>query len=153
MRALFWGPCLGAALGFSLSADAQPVLTVTTDTEELGTIPMPEGQDICLRWRHSVTGGKVADCFANRAGQLMLTRSYLHDFAAGLGEVEGRGTLTPAPGGGYWITDMDEPLSENSLTLRIGSERVGHILYAGDTVLPLSTLAPGARASLTLRAD
>lgn len=144
MKSLIWGPCLGAALVCNVAAG--PVLHVTTEAGEIGALPMPEGREICLRWNHSVTGGKVADCFENRAGALVLTRAYLHDFAAGLGEVPGRGQLKSAAGGGYWITGIDEVLPDNTLTLRIGTARVDHML--GD--LPLSQRAPGARAHLTL---
>ncbi len=153
MRATLAGPWFAAALALALPVGAGPVLEVSIDGSVQHSLPAPEGQDICLHWAHSVTGGKVADCFENRAGQLLLTRSYLHDFAAGLGEVPGRGALEAAADGGYWITGMDEPVAGNVLSLRIGAPAVGHTLRTGDTVLPLSELAPGARARLTLIAD
>jgi len=131
-----------AALLLSGSALADPVLQAQgRDGLIIAALPMPQDQEICLHWAHSVTGGKVADCFENRRGQLTLTRSYLHDFAAGLGEVEGRGTLTPAPQGGYWIIEIDEPLPDNRLALRTGSGAVGHRLVAGEktVALPLKT--------------
>ena len=153
MRSGIRGLCIGAALFAALPTGAEPLLKVHTDDNVLATLPLPEGQEACLSWAHSVTGGKVADCFENRAGHLVLTRSYLHDFAAGLGEVPGRGVLISAPEGGYWIEHMDEPMPDNALTLRIGSARVGHRLTTDDTMLPLSELAPGKRARLTLSAD
>ena len=117
----------------------------------LAQLPMREGAEICLRWSHSVTGGAVADCFENRAGRLTLTRSFLHDYAAGLGEVAGRGQVVAAPRGGYWIVDIDEAMPANSLTLRNGSDRVGHILAAAGQELPVSDyVARGARVSLHL---
>ncbi len=142
--------CILAALLMALPAWAEPFVEIRIDGSVLRTLPLPEGQELCLTWAHSVTGGKVADCFENLAGQLVLTRSYLHDFAAGLGEVAGRGRLVPATGGGYWIEQMNEPLPDNTLTLRIGSARVGHVLRMADHVIPLSELAPGARALLIL---
>ncbi len=144
---------LTAALALALPAGAEPFLEISVEGSVLRTLPLPEDQEICLTWAHSVTGGKVADCFENRAGQLVLTRSYLHDFAAGLGEVEGRGKLTSAPGGGYWIEDMDEPLPDNRLHLRVGAPQVGHRLTGREVDIPLSELAPGARAILTLSAE
>jgi hypothetical protein len=131
-------------------ASADPMLRVATANGVIAAIPMPDGAEICLHWAHSVTGGAVADCFANRAGRLVLDRAYLHDFAAGLGEVVGRGTLTPAPEGGYWIIGINETLPDNRLTLRIGPPRVGHRLdWAGGSVA-LSDIAPNRRADLHL---
>ena len=136
-----------AALFLSAPALAGPALAGPAlqaqgrDGGVIAAFPMPEGHEICLHWAHSVTGGKVADCFENRMDRLTLTRSYLHDFAAGLGEVEGRGTLTPAPQGGYWIMDINEALPDNRLALRTGSGAVGHRLVAGEktVALPLQT--------------
>lgn len=116
----------------------------------LGHLPFAPGQEICLRWQHSVTGGAVADCFENHAGQLTLTRSYLHDFAAGLGELAGRGTISPAPEGGYWITGMAEPIPGNELRLRVGASAVNHRLTSADGALALSQLAAGRLVLLRL---
>ncbi|MDD7971196.1 DUF1850 domain-containing protein [Roseinatronobacter alkalisoli] len=141
-----------AALFLPTIATADPALQARLPTGDLlGQLPMPEGAEICLRWAHSVTGGAVADCFENRAGQLTLTRSYLHDFAAGLGEVTGRGSLIPAQGGGYWIVGMDEVIPANSLSLRIGSVQTGHRLTDATQELALSAeAAQGARVWLHL---
>jgi hypothetical protein len=131
---------------------AESVLDVRLGSGEvLAQWPMAEGQELCLTWAHSVTGGKVADCFTNTAGQFMLMRSYLHDFAAGLGEVAGRGTLRPAQGGGYWIEGIEEAMPENTLLLRIGAAPVGHILQLGAKHLALSQLAPNQPARIILK--
>lgn len=153
------GRSFGAALAFCLCGAAgplaaQPVLAIVTeDGAVTGRLDFAPDQEICLTWAHSVTGGKVADCFENRRNALVLTRSYLHDFAAGLGEVAGRGTIAPAPEGGYWITGIDETIPDNALTLRIGSARVGHVLSNGSQSLKLSDMAPGARVLLRLQPD
>lgn len=147
--------------GGSAPARSGPVLEVrpvgggtpgreAPDSEPIGALPMPEGTEICLHWSHSVTGGDVIDCFENRGGRLTLVRSFLHDFAAGLGTVEGRGTLAPAAGGGYWITGIDEALPRDRLTLRVGRAQVGHRLVGPEGMLALSELAPGTLVALTL---
>lgn len=139
----FAGRLLLAALflpapAYAKAALADPVFQARmADGAVVASLPMPEGQELCLHWAHSVTGGAVADCFENRDERLTLTRSYLHDFAAGLGEVAGRGTLIPAEQGGYWIADIDEPLPGNRLALRSGSASVGHRLEAGAHAVPL----------------
>jgi hypothetical protein len=109
-----------------------------------------DGAEWCLWWNHSVTGGAVADCFVNAAGRMILARSYLHDFAAGLGTIEGRGTLHSAPGGGYWIEGMNEPVANDMLVLRVGSIAVDHRLRIGEDEYGLSAQAAGKRVSLRL---
>lgn len=130
---------------------AQGALVVETQAGlEIGELAFAPGQDICLTWAHSVTGGPVADCFSNKDGVLTLKRSYLHDFAAGLGEVTGRGTLRSATGGGYWIDAIDEAIPGNALRLRVGAPRVGHVLTDGTNRINLSARAAGARVILRL---
>lgn len=143
-------PLVAALLLCPASVCADPVLRVTTSAGVVAAVPMPDNAKICLHWAHSVTGGAVADCFVNVAGRLVLDSAYLHDFAAGLGEIARRGTIAPAPNGGYWIKDIDEPLPDNRLTLRIGPPRVGHRLEWRGGVVALSDLAPNQRAELNL---
>jgi len=130
---------------------AGPVLQVETVMgRALGSVSMAEGDEICLSWAHSVTGGDVADCFENRAGRLLLTRSYLHDFAAGLGEVPERGTLTSATDGGYWITGIEEAMPDNRFSLWVGDGAIGHVLTGRTGSLDLSQIAAGQRVSVIL---
>jgi hypothetical protein len=107
-----------------------------------------EVAEFCLHWNHSVTGGAVADCFDTKGGTLVLTRSYLHDFAAGLGHLPGRGIQIAAPGGGYWILEIDENVPGNALPLRVGAQAVDHRLVAGETDISLSAIAAGQRVTL-----
>lgn len=147
LRAALLGCCLLAAAPL-MAQDA--LLVETRGGLSLGQLDFDAGTEICLSWSHSVTGGPVADCFENKDGMMMLTRSFLHDFAAGLGEVAGRGTIRSAEGGGYWIEDIDEAIPGNALTLRVGAPPVGHILTGPGKTLRLSTLAAGARVTLRL---
>ncbi len=135
----------------ALSQGAQAdILRVEGRDGTLAETDVAEGAEWCLTWNHSVTGGAVADCFVNVAGRMMLSRSYLHDFAAGLGTVEGRGTLRSAPGGGYWIDGIDEHLAGNALVLRVGSPSVAHRLRVGTRAVALSDLAAVQRVTLRL---
>ncbi len=113
----------------------------------------PDPGEWCLHWRHSVTGGAVADCFGSEDGRLMLRRSYLHDAAAGLGHIPGRGEMRPDPGGGYWIDHIDEPLAQNRLILRVGQPRVGHELRFDALRVPLSDRVAGQRVEIRLLPD
>lgn len=140
-----------ASLVWATPLRAQPHLVVETRNGlVIGQLRFDPGQELCLSWSHSVTGGPVSDCFENRDGILTLTRSYLHDFAAGLGEIAGRGTLRSAEGGGYWIDGIDEAIPDNALPLRVGAPRVGHVLTGSEQRLNLSTIAAGARVNLRL---
>ncbi len=126
---------------------------VGPDGRVLARLPFPRGAEVCLRWAHSVTGGAVADCFRNRDGRMVLARSYLHDYAAGLGEVQGRGTLRPADDGGYWITGIDEVMPRDGLPLRVGPPRVGHRLQGAGQKRDLSAVAANRRVLLRVVPD
>ncbi|MBN2760693.1 MAG: DUF1850 domain-containing protein [Rhodobacteraceae bacterium] len=142
-----------AALFLALPAHAGDVLQVA-DAQGRPVAEMPfDGGEICLTWAHSVTGGAVADCFAARDGRLILVGSYLHDYAAGLGEVAGRGRVMPAEDGGYWIVEIDEPMPPGGLPLRIGPARVGHKLTGAAGVVDLSALAANTLVTLRVRPD
>ena len=150
MRGWNRGRLFGAALFLALPAGADTLEVRLASGHLLAAWPMANGQEACLTWAHSVTGGKVVDCFVNDAGRLVLARSFLHDFAAGLGEVAGRGHLRAAEGGGYWIEAIDEAMPGNRLALRIGAHAVDHRLRIGTDGLALSQIAPGAAAALIL---
>ncbi len=139
------GRLLAAAL-VAAGPAAAGSLTVWSDGATVAEAPLPEGAEWCLSWNHSVTGGAVADCFVNEDGTMVLERSYLHDFAAGLGDVPGRGTIRPAAEGGYWIEGIHEVV--DPLVLRVGRPSTDHRIRAGDTVIPLSRIVPGARVTI-----
>ena len=104
----------GGALSLLLTASsgmAEPArpgggaaaLTATlSDGTEIARLPVPEGGEWCVLWRHSVQGFEVADCYENRGGRMVLMRSHQPDFAAGLGHIPGRGRQASDGDGGYW---------------------------------------------------
>ncbi len=102
----------------------------------------------CLVWTHSVKGFEVEDCFRQDAGVLMLERSHQPDFAAGLGDIPGRGQVVSDGAGGYWIEGIDAPLPGDAVPLRIGTAAVNHRLRIGEREWSLSARAPGASAVL-----
>ncbi|HSH49024.1 MAG TPA: DUF1850 domain-containing protein [Halomonas sp.] len=101
--------------------------------EPLVSVPMPAGAGWCLAWNHSVEGFTVHDCYRNRAGRMLLERSHLPDFAAGLDHVPGRGRQISDGRGGYWIEDINEPVPGNRYRLRVGSLAVNHRLVSHGT--------------------
>ncbi|MCD8512438.1 MAG: DUF1850 domain-containing protein [Nitrincola sp.] len=120
-----------------------------TENSTIAQIPIIDRQ-WCLHWNHSVTGIAVEDCYRINDRQMLLNHSWQPDFAAGLGHVEGRGELSLHPEGGYLISHIDEPVPNNLLWLRVGSNRVAHTVHTGDTQLNLSALAAGQRVQILL---
>lgn len=143
------GAALLATAPLVAAQEGAVLLELSADGEVLARLPLGPDGDFCLSWSHSVTGGAVADCFRLTSAGLVLERSFLHDFAAGLGHLPGRGTQRPAPGGGYWIEGIDEPVPGGVLALRVGGPSVGHrIETSAGAMLDLTALAAGRRLRL-----
>lgn len=145
------GPLIAVLLipNMALSQQMRQGLQIIDDRGAvLAQLPVADGAQFCLRWNHSVTGGKVADCFEITGGRMVLDRSFLHDYAAGLGSIPGRGVVRAAKGGGYWIEDMNEPVADNMLRLRVGGPAVDHRLEGPGWQIDLSALANGQRVIL-----
>jgi len=104
----------------------------------------------CLYWNHSVTGDGVIDCYVDDHGKMVLHRAYQPDFAAGLGHYPGRGKLTSAENGGYWIEDIDEAVPGNAYVLRVGSLAVNHRIVTENDEINLSKMAEHTRVTIRL---
>ena len=146
---------IGGAL-FALLLSPLPVaagsLTATlADTGALlAEAEVPEGTGWCVLWRHSVKGFEVQDCYVNRNGKMVLDRSHLPDFAAGLDHIPGRGIQLSDGHGGYWIEDLNEPVPGNAYILRPGTMKVDHRLQIGDRIVSLSAVAEHLRVRIAL---
>ncbi|MGB7286408.1 MAG: DUF1850 domain-containing protein [Salaquimonas sp.] len=117
-------------------------LTATlADGTQIASLPISNGAGWCVIWNHSVAGFEVSDCYENRGGQMVLTRSHQPDFAAGLGHLIGRGKQVSDGAGGYWILEIDEPVPGNSYVLRPGGPAVNHRLRTDTQEVSLSALA------------
>ncbi|MDI5891263.1 DUF1850 domain-containing protein [Halomonas rhizosphaerae] len=143
--------CAGLAAGSPAFAVDQARLEVLdADGERLVSVPMPEGEGWCLEWNHSVEGFPVLDCYRHREGRMVLERSHLPDFAAGLDHIPGRGRQVSDGEGGYWIEAIDEPVPGNAYRLRVGALRVDHRLVIDGTRVSLSGLAENRRVTIRL---
>ena len=144
------GLCALLLLTATFSAAAGELVATLEDGSEIARLPVPEGAGWCVLWHHSVKGFEVSDCYENRAGQMVLVRAHLPDFAAGLDHIPGRGRQVSDGQGGYWILDIDEPVVGNAYVLRPGLGIVDHRLQVGDTTVSLSAAAPRARVTIAL---
>ncbi len=142
--------CAGLMAGGPASGADEALLEVLNeDGETLVSLPMPEGERWCLEWNHSVEGFPVLDCYRHREGRMVLERSHLPDFAAGLDHIPGRGRQVSDGEGGYWIEAIDEPVPGNAYRLRVGAMRVNHRLVVDGERISLSRLA--ANQPVTVR--
>ena len=145
-------PFLSLALMLPLPAFAgQLVITLADTGTELARLDVPEGARWSVLWHHSVDGYEVEDIYENHDGAMLLKRSHLPDFGAGLGHIPGRGRQVSDGAGGYWIEDIDEPVPGNAYVLRPGrAATVDHRLRSGDIEVSLSALAEHRRVRIAL---
>ncbi len=144
------------ALLLSVLATAAPAGSLVATDEagaEIARFDVAEGAGWCVLWNHSVQGFPVTDCYENREGRMVLTRSRQPDFAAGLGHIPGRGQQVSDGQGGYWILGIDEPVPGNAYVLRPGAGPVDHRLQVGDRTVSLSAVAARQRVRIELRKD
>ena len=139
-RRRFW---IGGGLAVLLVLGAiWPIrgVEVRSDGRCLLFLPLAEGEHLELTWRHSVDHIRVRDVFTRRRDGLFLLASHQPYFAAGLGEIPGRGRVVGTAAHGLAIVDMDERLER--LPLRIGSEEVAHTLLHRGRAYDLSARYP-----------
>jgi hypothetical protein len=152
-RAAGGGLCALLLLLSAACASAGTLTATREDGTAIARLDVPEGSGWCILWRHSVKGFEVSDCYENRAGRMVLVRSHLPDFAAGLDHIPGRGRQVSDGMGGYWIEDLDEAVPGDAYILRPGSMAVDHRIAAGETVISLSAQAPRERVRIALNPD
>lgn len=129
---------------------ADVLVATIEDGTEIARFDVPQGTQWCVLWNHSVKGFPVSDCYENQAGRMVLVRSHVPDFAAGLGHIPGRGRQVSDGQGGYIIHDINEPVPGNAYVLRPGSGSVDHRLQVKDSIVSLSAVAPRARVRIAL---
>lgn len=132
------------------AAEAATLRAIVVGGPEIARFEVADGEGWCVVWHHSVQGFEVLDCYENRSGAMVLVRSHQPDFAAGLGHIPKRGRQVSDGEGGYWILDIDEPVSGNAYILRPGIGAVDHRLRQGTREVSLSAAAPRERVRIEL---
>ena len=120
MRPVIGGGLLALLLSPTVTHADTLTATVIDTGAEIFRAEVPDGARWCVLWHHSVQGFEVEDCYENRAGRMVLVRSHLPDFAAGLDHIPGRGRQVSDGRGGYWIEDLDEAVPGDAYVLRPG---------------------------------
>lgn len=148
---------LMAALALCLAAlpagAAELVVSLADSGAELARLPVAEGGRWSILWHHSVDGYEVEDIYEDRAGTMMLVRSHMPDYGAGLGHVPGRGREVSDGSGGYWVEDIDEPVPGNAYVLRPGRPSVDHRIRTATDEISLTALAEHRRVRIALIPD
>lgn len=141
-------------IGAGLPAAPAPAGQLTVSSAETGAVlavvAVPEGSGWSVLWNHSVRGFAVEDQYRNINGRMVLVRSHLPDFAAGLDHIPGRGTQVSDGQGGYWIEDIDEAVPGNAYVLRPGDTSVNHRIRTDETEINLTALAANRRVRIAL---
>jgi hypothetical protein len=125
-------------------------LTVTTRSGDvLVRTPLPPDATWRLEWRHSVAQVRIVEVFAWRDGTLYVTDQFTPFLdIAGLGNFDGRGTLTQLSDGSYHLSHIDLALHGNAHDLIIGSERAPTVLVVGGHRFELSESHPATHARI-----
>ena len=131
---------LGVGLFLSLPV---PGLLLCVEGRPVSWLPLKEGERLELSWVHSVSGIRVREVFRYQNGTLFFTETHNPWFAAGLGEVPGRGRVVAEAGHAVAIVGIDEPAW--GMVFRLGAPSVDHTLWYRGRPLRLSRCYPHAR--------
>ncbi|MCB1389972.1 MAG: DUF1850 domain-containing protein [Rhodobacteraceae bacterium] len=129
------------------------VVSLVDTGDVLARLPVADGGRWSVLWHHSVDGYEVEDVYEDRGGDMVLIRSHLPDFGAGLGHIPGRGRQTSDGQGGYWIEDIDEAVPGNAYVLRPGRAPVNHRIRTATDEISLTALAEHRRVRIALEPD
>jgi len=136
-----------AGVGLLLSWP-RPGLCLFVGERPVAWLALREGEELELTWVHSVSGIPVREVFRYQDGTLYLVETHNPWFAAGLGEVPGRGRVVAEEGHAVAIVDIDEPALD--LVFRLGSPEVDHTLWHRGRPYRLSRCFPHERLSWRL---
>ena len=125
-----------------------PGLLLRVAGRPVAWLPLAEGERLEVTWAHSVSEIPVREVFRFRGGRLLFTETHNPWFAAGLGEVPGRGRVVAEAGHAVAIVGIDEPAE--GLVFRLGAPGVDHTLWHRGRPYHLSRCFPHERLSWKL---
>ncbi len=120
-----------------------PGLLLRVDGRPVAWLRLRDGERLELTWLHSVSGIPVREVFRYRGGRLLFTATHNPWFAAGLGEVPGRGRVVAEAGHAVAIVGIDEPAG--GIVFRLGAPDIDHTLWYRGRAYRLSRCFPHRR--------
>ena len=134
-----------AGVGLLLASWPVPGMLLQIDARPVAWLPLENGEDLELTWVHSVSGIPVREVFRYQDGTLYFEETHNPWFAAGLGEVPGRGRVVSEAGHAVAIVGIHEPAWD--FVFRLGAPEIDHTLWYRGRPLRLSRCFPHARLS------
>lgn len=133
-------------LGLVLAAflPKHDVVVVTLGDRIYATIPLDKGEELVYCYIHSVERSEVREYFTIMRGTLVLTRTAMKSFGAGLPTEQAEGFSFQE---GWYILEMERPVPK--LVLRV-SPFLEQKLMTEKTFVDLSGLESGLRVELRL---
>jgi len=134
-----------AGVGLLLVSWPVPGMLLRVNGRPVAWLPLADGERLELTWVHSVSGIPVREVFRYQGGTLYFAETHNPWFAAGLGEVPGRGRVVSEAGHAVAIVDINEPAW--SFVFRLGAPEIDHTLWYRGRPLRLSRCYPHERLS------
>lgn len=145
-RRLLAAGTAGAALllVLGLAVPVWPAVTVSTEGDRLAVL---DTETVTISYVHSIDGLPIEEDLRASDEELIVERTRLRQFGAGMGHIEGEGKGHSQ--GKWWVVDDMERRIGPDLHLRVGAPTVDHRLRSGDVELALSQCLAGERVTLT----
>lgn len=119
---------------------------VTVSSEE-GALALLDHDKLSISYVHSIDGLPVEEDLRVNGSELIVERTRLRQFGAGMGHIEGQGH--GYSDGEWWVLDGLERHIGQDLHLRVGLPNIDHRLRAGETELHLSRCMAGERVTIS----
>jgi len=134
-----------AGVGLLLASWPVPGMLLRVNGRPVAWLPLADGEQVALTWVHSVSSIVVKEVFRYQNGTLYFMETHNPWFAAGLGEVPGRGRVVSEAGHAVAIVDIREPAWD--LVFRLGAPEIDHTLWYRGRPFRLSRCYPHERFS------
>jgi len=134
-----------AGAGLLLASWPVPGVELWAAGRPVAWLALKEGERLELTWVHSVSGIPVREVFRYQGGTLYFEETHNPWFAAGLGEVPGRGRVVAEAGHAVAVVGIHEPAL--GFVFRLGAPEIDHTLWYRGRPYRLSRCHPHERFS------